>query len=153
MACSLILQWLECLEMPASFGVYEAQAQGALLSTHPTGFSWASLPSPAVTSGTQESKIHESSAQTKLQSRDAPALNLHSGHGLQVNDAFCTGEIRAACLPRDAFTSLYPTSKGTAPVSGTWLCCWGENPWVTIKAFVLLTATHPLQTFLLTVSD
>lgn len=63
----------------------------------------------------------------QLQSRDAPALNLHSGHGPRVNDAFCTEDIRAVCLPRDAFTSFTPLQKGQ-PLCGVPGCAVGEQP-------------------------
>lgn len=108
--------------------------------------------SPAVTSGMQESKIHDSTGQTELQSRDAPALNLHSGHGLQVNDAFCTEEIRAACLPRDAFTAL-THFKRESPCVGCLAGQLGGQPMGHYKSLHSPHSYASPQTFLFTVSD
>lgn len=63
----------------------------------------------------------------QLQSWDAPVLNLHSGHGLQVNDAFYTEDMRAACLPRDVLHHL-PHFKRDSPCVGCLAVLLGGQP-------------------------
>lgn len=137
MACSLISQcaaveavvaWVGMAgqaEMLASIGVNEAQAQGTLLSTQPTAkglFLGLQL-----LSCNQWHTGVKNPLDKQLQSWDAPVLNLHSGPGLQVNDAFYTEDIRAACSPRDAFTSL-THFKRDIPCVGCLAVLLGEQP-------------------------
>lgn len=62
----------------------------------------------------------------QLQSRDTPALHLHSAHGLQVNDVFCTEDMRTVCSPWDALMLPTPLQKGQ-PLCGVPGCAAGRT--------------------------